>query len=445
MNRRDFLKRMGVLAGAVPLAACSAKNNGSDDPAQQQNKSNGQVLKIIQQKHFIAGYDEWFDQEFVVEWGKKNGVTVEVTHLSFGDLFPLATGLVALQSGCDIFGFTSPPMAFEEDVVDMRDVGEALEERFGPMSPQAKNSLYNPETGKWTGISDHWVPLIVNWRQDLWDQVEPGSSPDTWDDVLRVGRKLKLIGNPIGLGMSTDLDSNIALLGLLNAYGASIQDAGGRVTVNSPQTVEALKFGAALYAEAMQPEILAWNASSNNQFMLAGKGSFAMNAISITRVAEKNDPQLAQKIALSAPPAGPVQRITPANVVNIYTVWKFSQQIDIAKQFIQDLILASATAFEKSELYNYPSFPGAVPNLSQVYAGEQKYQFLSSSPEWVCNIGYPGNATAVANEVVDTYLVPKAFSLVAIGTLSPEEGARWLETEVNKIVNQWAVRNAAKY
>ena len=36
----------------------------------------------------------------------------------------------------------------------------------------------------------------------------------------------------------------------------------------------------------MTPEVLAWDASSNNRFMLAGKESLALNAISITRTGE---------------------------------------------------------------------------------------------------------------------------------------------------------------
>ncbi|MAT44002.1 MAG: hypothetical protein CL609_16840 [Anaerolineaceae bacterium] len=442
MNRRDFLKKAGILASAVPLAACAAKAQ-QETETETRSSNNQNVLKVVQQKHFIAGYDQWFDEEFVINWGEKNGVKVEVTHASFGDLFPIATGFVAMQTGCDVFAFPSPPMAFEDDVVDLSDIGKELENSFGPMLPQAKNCLYNPQTQKWTGISDHWVPLVTNWRSDLWEEVEPGSSPQTWDDILRVGRKLKRLGHPIGLGMSTDLDSNIALNGLLNAYGSVIQDEKGLVTVNSAETVAALTLGAALYKETMQPEILAWNASSNNQFLLGSKGSFAMNAVSVTRVAEKNDPDLAKVIALSPPPAGPVQRMTPANVVSVYTVWKFSKQIDLAKQFIKDLILAAETAFQKGELYNYPSFPGAVKNLEAAYDKEPKYAFLKTAPEWVCNVGYPGNANAVTNEIFDNYLVPKAFSLVAIGTLTPEEGSLWLEKEVNKLVARWNVRNIA--
>jgi multiple sugar transport system substrate-binding protein len=322
-------------------------------------------------------------------------------------------------------------MAFEDEVVDMRDVAEALESSFGAMLPQAKHSLYNPQTQKWTGISDHWVPMVSNWRKDLWEQAEPNSSPNTWEDVLRVGRKLKQNGHPIGMGLSTDLDSNVALSGLLSAYGSVIQDPEGVVTVNSKETIAALQFGRSLFKETMQSEVLAWNASSNNQFLLGESGSYAMNAASITRVAEKDNPSLANKIAISTPPAGPVQRIMPANVVSVYTVWKFSKQIELAKQFVKDLILEAETAFEKGELYNYPSFPGAVKNLEDAYKKEEKYAFLSTAPEWSCNMGYPGNANAVTNEIFDNYLIPKAFSLVAVETLTAKQGALWLQTEVN--------------
>lgn len=444
MNRREFLKRLGVLAGAVPLAACAADQT-NQTTQQSQSAANGKAtLKVIQQKHFIAGYDDWFDNVFAKQWGEQNGVNVEVTHIGFGDLFTAATGIAATQTGADIHAFPSPPMAFEDEVVDLSDIGQALEAEYGEMLPLAKNSILNPETGKWIGISDHFVPLVSNWRSDLWEAAEAGSAPDTWEDVLRVGRILKKNGHPIGVGMSFDLDSNIVLNGLLNAYGAVLQDEKGIIAINSSQTVDALKLGGALFRETMQPEILAWNASSNNQFMLSGKGSMVMNAVSITRVSEKSDPALANRINISKPPSGPAQGKTPANVTSVYTIWKFSKHIDLAKQFIKDLIAESSAAFQHAELYNYPAFPGAVSGLKQAYEAEPKYTFLSTAPDWVCNVGYPAFANAVTNEIFDNYLVPKAFSLVAMKTLSAEDGAKWLGTEANKLLEQWRIRNNSR-
>ena len=74
---------------------------------------------------------------------------------------------------------------------------------------------------------------------------------------------------------------------ILWSFGGAEQDEAGNVTINSKETVEALKYMKALYQETETPEVFTWTPPSNNQAMLAGRVSFVMNAISITRQAER--------------------------------------------------------------------------------------------------------------------------------------------------------------
>ena len=102
-------------------------------------------------------------------------------------------------------------------------------------------------------------------------------------------------------------------------------------------TREALKFGKALYDQGMSNEIFAWTPASNNQAMLAGRLSFAMNAISITRSAELINPDLAAKIELLPVPKGPNGRLGLEHVMGCYVIWKFARNKKIAKKFLADL------------------------------------------------------------------------------------------------------------
>jgi multiple sugar transport system substrate-binding protein len=56
----------------------------------------------------------------------------------------------------------------------------------------------------------------------------------------------------------------------------------------------------------MTPEVFTWDASSNNRAMLAGTISLALNAISITRTGEEDNPTFTEKIHLAKAAAGPV-------------------------------------------------------------------------------------------------------------------------------------------
>src|SRR5262245_36227764 len=73
-TRRDFLKTVGLAAGAAGLApAVSA-------PFVSTALAETKTLKILDWSHFIPEYDKWLDG-FARDWGKKNGVTVTVDHI----------------------------------------------------------------------------------------------------------------------------------------------------------------------------------------------------------------------------------------------------------------------------------------------------------------------------------------------------------------------------
>ena len=87
----------------------------------------------------------------------------------------------------------------------------------------------------------------------------------------------------------------------------------------------------------MSNEVFAWTASSNNQAMVAGRLSMAMNAISITRTAELTNPDLASKISLLPIPAGPNGRLGLEHVMGAYVIWKFARNKAAARKFLVDL------------------------------------------------------------------------------------------------------------
>jgi multiple sugar transport system substrate-binding protein len=451
INRRDFLKMIGIGAATVTLGAgCSGKSNIGDKEKEssQKEKENNKpkTLKILQQSHFVPAFDEWFDKTYAKKWGEENGVEVIVEHLPFASLYARAAGEAAAQSGHDIFGFASPPAAFENVTIDLADVVSEVEAKKGSIIPLAKNSCYNPKTKKWFGVADFWAADPLLWRKDLWEEAEAGSKPDTWDDLLRVGAKLKSNGYPLGIGISSDLDSNCGLRALLYSYGASIQDAEGKVVINSPQTIEALKMGGAIFKETMTPEILAWSASSNNTYIASGRGPLVVNAVSGLRTIEKKNADLAKNVLLAPLPAGPAKRLGPQNVLGAYVIWKFSPNIDLAKKFLIDYITNYSTAYQKSESYNLPAFPGTVPDLKQLLANDpvadpkDKYVMLATAQEWSTNIGYPGSSNAAENEVFDAFIIPKMFALVAQEMMEAGEAAKWAESAIKPIFEKWTQR-----
>src|SRR5690348_13097418 len=129
------------------------------------------TLKILQWSHFVPGYDKWFNNEYVKEWGKKNDTEVIVDNINLGLIPSRAAAEVSAQKGHDLVMFLSPPSVYEDQVVDMKDIYAECEKRHGKPIDLAVKSTYNPKTQKYFAFSDSFVPDPINYRIDLWDQI----------------------------------------------------------------------------------------------------------------------------------------------------------------------------------------------------------------------------------------------------------------------------------
>jgi multiple sugar transport system substrate-binding protein len=78
VSRRRLLKT----GGAAALAAGVAPSMITPGHARAQQKT----LKILQFKHFVQGFDEWFSGTFVKAWGEKNDTKVIVDYVGLADI-----------------------------------------------------------------------------------------------------------------------------------------------------------------------------------------------------------------------------------------------------------------------------------------------------------------------------------------------------------------------
>ncbi|MDQ2970646.1 MAG: extracellular solute-binding protein [Acidobacteriota bacterium] len=436
MTRREFVK----VTGTGALAAGVGANFLFPARAAAQQKT----LKIVQWSHFVPGYDKWFDNTYTKEWGAKNNTNVVVDHIAIGEINARAASEVAAKKGHDLFMFLSPPAAYEKQVIDHGEIYQAVEKKHGKKIDLAHKSTYNPKTKKYFAFSDSYVPDPGNYRKDLWEKVGYPNGPDTWEDLRVGGKKIKdSVGNPVGIGLSQELDTNMAVRALLWSYGGAEQDEAGNCTINSKHTLEAIKYMQAMYKECMTPEVFTWDPSSNNRGILAGKLSFVANAISVTRSAEKDNPEMSKNIQVAPALKGPARRIAAEHVMDCYAIWDFAENKEGAKQFLTDYIDNFGSAFKASEFYNFPCFPSTVPDIKTQLSNDpkavppDKYKVLGNVLEWATNVGYPGYATAGIDEVFNTFVLPTMFAKAARGESTPEEALKVAETEIKRIFAKW--------
>ncbi len=436
ITRRDFVK----ITATGTLGAAAGPFFLFPERAQAQQKT----LKVLQWSHFVPGFDKWFDGVFAKQWGQRHNTNVSVDHITVREVNARGAAEVSAGKGHDLFLFQFPPAAYEKQAIDLTDVYQEVERKHGKVIPLGHRSTFNPKTRKYFAFSDSYVPFPGNWRKDLWEQAGYPNGPDTYDDLRAGAKKIRdKFGNPCGIGLSHDNDTSSAVRAILWSFGGSEQDESGNVVINSKQTIEALKFMRALYQESETPEVFTWDETSNNRAMLAGNISYTMNAISITRTAEKENSEMSKKIWLCPALRGPVRRMSPGNVVNYYVIWQFAENKEGGKQFLVDLVDNFGDAFKASEFYNFPCFPSTVPDLQDQLAHDpkaspqEKYKVLRNVLDWTTNVGFPGYATNAINEVVSTFILNTMFARVARGEISPEDAAGAAEKEIHRIFDRW--------
>lgn len=238
----------------------------------------------------------------------------------------------------------------------------------------------------------------------------------------------------------------MAMRAIMYSFGAHEQDADCNLTINSPQTLEALRFVKALFEEAETPEVLTWHPASNNRQMLLGRSSLALNAISITRTGENNKMAIHERIGLARAAKGPVRRLAVEHVMDCYAIWKFADNIGGAKRFLVDYIDNFKQAFFASEFYNFPCFPRTVPDLKELVSNDRKavppdkYAVLADALEWSTNVGYPGYSTAAISDAFQEWILCKMFAECATGAETPEDALTKATVQMTAIWAKWKYR-----
>jgi multiple sugar transport system substrate-binding protein len=441
LSRRDLLKKGAVGAAALGTAGAAAPFSFAG-PMKYKNRQLKGNLSIIQWVHFVPAYDDWFDNTWCKQWGEKNDVQVTVEHINNTLLDTRAAAEVAAQQGHDLFMNLHPMAAYEDQVINHASIVNAIQKKVGPYSQLGKLSTYNPKTKKYFAVSDNYVPDPVVWRKDLWNGV--GEAPYTWAHVFKAAPKLKAAGHPVFVGQSQELDSNMALLAFMMCYGAFVQNDHNAPTLNTKATVNAVKLMAQM-AQSEDGSIYGANPATNNNYLYAGTGSMILNAVSATRTPEAQHLPFSDDLMIWPIPIGPHGRLGLEHVMGCYSIWKFAQNQDNASQFLVDLCVNYKQATDASQLYNFPSFPGAYPfkairktAAADPHKPHGKYTVLTTIAEkFTHNIGFPGTYNAAMDEVFTKYLIPQMFAQVSQGKLTAADSVSQTNAQVKQIYAKW--------
>jgi multiple sugar transport system substrate-binding protein len=399
--------------------------------------------------HFVPSHDEWFDA-FAKEWGDQVGVNVVVDHIGVGDVPAAIAG--EIQSGepqHDLMNYIAVLGQHEPSVVDMIDVQTEAESRYGAMLDLTRKSSFNQFTGKYYAYAPAWVPDPGNYRQSLWAAEGYPNGPSTWDELLEGGSAIFANqGVQMGIGLSQEIDSNMAGRTLMWSFGAAIQDENEQVIINSDETIAAIEYMKALFEGAMTEEVYAWNAASNNQGLIAGELSYILNSISAYRSAQEANPEVAEDVLFTPALEGPVAALAAQHVMYNWIVPDASGvNVSAAQEFLLHYTENLNSAAWHSKLYDFPAFTERVPDLNTWLTNDpfgsqpaDKLKVLATATDWAVNIGYPGPASPAIGQVFGEAIIPVMFASAANGSATPEAAVAEAERAINAIFDDWRGR-----
>ncbi len=428
VTRRTTLKLgVGALAGASMLRARAlhadvptAEVAVPDWPIEK-----GASLRVLRPSKFVAADEEWFRRN-TEKFTEATGVPVKLEFESWEDLRPKIAVAANVGSGPDvIMAFSDDPFQYHDKLVDMSDLATYLGQKYGGWWPLAEK--YGTKDGRWISIPYGAAGGRVVYRQSWVKEAGFDGVPSDLDGFLQLCRKLKELGHPAGLALGNAVgDANAWTHWLVWAHGGAMVDENDRVIIDSKETIEALKYGKALY-ETFIPGTESWLDPHNNKAFLSERIGLTHNGISIYYAAKtSDDPKLqaiAEDIGHAPMPIGPVgfatERCLPVNLM----VFQYCPYPNAAKHYIRFMMEKEQYDPFLKNCFGYWGHSLKAYDESETWTMDPKvtaYQHVMKDSLWD---GYKGSLGPASQAVLADFVMVQMVASVCTGQATPEEAA----------------------
>jgi ABC-type glycerol-3-phosphate transport system substrate-binding protein len=363
MTRKQMSRRQFMATTAATTVALAAPHVS--------HAQAGGKLSIGFWDHWVPGAND-ATTALVKEWAEKEKVEVSIDFItSVNDklLLTIAAEEQA-KSGHDILAsYTWQPHERARNLEPVNDIVEPLIAKYGAVNKTVE--YLGKANGKWLAVpatagSQMKGPVS---RLDLMKQhagidikaMYPVGAPpkaDDWnlDNFLKAAEACNKAGFPFGIGLGISTDSVDTAGALFNSFGAELVDASGKIAVKSDAVRKALDYCARL-GKQYPADAPAWDDTSNNKWLISGRGALIMNPPSAWAVAVRDAPQIAEQCWHHGMPVGPAGRFGPF-LPYFWGIWSFSKNKSAAKSLLTHLSQESSAQkmVEASKGYDIPSF-----------------------------------------------------------------------------------------
>lgn len=425
MNRRRFLGT----AGAVGLAAVVGRHSLLVGPV---NAAPKRTLTMLHQSFFVPSLMPELTRQ-VAEWAQMRGVNARLDFIAGRDAPAKIAAQAEAKSGHDIFWLRALDAALYRDhLAVLDDVAAAVEKESGPWIDPAR---YLAEfDGHWYGIPWYYWSFCATINTAHWSRIGMGVdnvAALSCDGLAEAAKALHRLGHPVAFAISQTPDSNDILYPLLWAFGGRTVNEKGEVVLDSSETARAVEYVKGLFA-LMPRDVLAWDDGSNNRYMMTGLGSWTNNPPSIWAAAKLDKMPIADQLDHVPLPRGPRGRFRTAGS---YTcgVWKFSENIDLAKDLIRFLLRPEnyKRQVETSWGYNQPFLKKfrEIPYWRQ----ERVLRFYEPPREQLAIPGWPGPRGSGAVKTYYLWIIPIMFGKAVAGEMTTSQAIRWAADQIRQL------------
>jgi multiple sugar transport system substrate-binding protein len=424
-SRRRFLKTAGVATGAVAIGGVAGIAAAQKAPS----FPKGTKLNILEWVSFVPASDVEF-KRLALEFGKLAGVDVTVDLINMNDLNPRIASAIETKAGPDIIMMISNwPHLYADGLADVDDLAEEIAKRDGAYYEH--NKMVSVVGGRWKAVPLCSVPATWAYREDWFKEQGAGKFPDTWDEWRKVGIALKKKGRPMGQAFGHSLgDPNNWAYSLTWGFGGAEIDQGGKVVINSKETLEAVKFTVAVWKDCLDEGGLAWDDSSNNRAFLAGTISATINGASIYFVAKRQFPEIAKVTGHAHMPKGPGGRFYAIGGQG-RAIMKYSKNQQVAKEFLRWFM--DRPQYDKWMASNDGYVVGPTPYWERhsLWEKDPKLAPFKESVKYGRWPGYPGPPSRKASEALVKYILVDMYAQ-AIKGMKAEDAVKWADGELKK-------------
>lgn len=291
---------------------------------------------------FVPASDALLRGELLPEAERALGIRIDLETANGNDLQPRVTGAIMAGSGPDlVMAFNEQAYLYAPAAVDLTDIVQSVASEQGGLYPYARASC--SMDGSFMAMPWAVIGSMIAYRRSWFEEAGATSFPTSWPAYRELAKRLKARGRPIGQTLAHTLgDAPSFAYPYLWSWGGMEVDPAGKVILNSPATLESVKFLQAFWADGCDERGLGWDDTGNNRAFLSQTISATLNGASIyieslrrpERYRTSDGMPLNRDIMHAPMPAGPGGQFG-LHLLQSNMLMKYSKNQEAGKDFLR--------------------------------------------------------------------------------------------------------------